>query len=127
MEKSINMSKIRTVVSTLAFVLAISSLSACSSWVFRIDIPQGNFLDIKDVEKLRIGMTKEQVVFVLGNPILRDSFNKNTYYYVYEMKRGMSGYGEDFRKELIIQFEEDKIAKVTGDFELSEDFNTPLQ
>lgn len=121
------MSKIRTLVSGLALVLAISSLSACSSWVFRIDIPQGNFLDVKDVEKLRIGMTKEQVVFVLGNPVLRDSFDNDTFYYVYEMKRGNKSFGEDFRKELIIQFEEDKIANVTGDFELSEDFHTPLQ
>lgn len=121
------MSIIRTAFSVLAILLAVSTLSACSSWVFRIDIPQGNFLDVKDVEKLRIGMTKEQVVFVLGNPVLKDSFNKNTFYYVYEMKRGMRGRGEDFRKELVIEFQEDQIAKVTGDFELSEDFNTPLQ
>lgn len=102
------------------------SLSACSSWVFRIDIPQGNFLDDRDVEKLRIGMTKEQVIFVLGRPVVKDSFDHDVFYYVYEMKRGMKSRGEDFKKELIVHFEDDKIAKVSGDFELSEDFNTPL-
>jgi len=120
------MSKIRTLFSGLAIVVAASSLSACSSWVFRIDVPQGNFLDVKDVEKLRIGMTKEQVAFVLGNPVVRDTFDSDTFYYVYEIKRGSVSRGEDFKKELIVKFEENKVIEVTGDFELSEDFNTPL-
>ncbi|MCY7295803.1 outer membrane protein assembly factor BamE [Alteromonas sp. a30] len=120
------MIKIRTLFSSLAIVLAASSLSACSSWVFRIDVPQGNFLDKKDVEKLRIGMTKEQVSYVLGNPVVRDTFGSDTFYYIYEMKRGSISRGEDFRKELIARFENDKLIEVTGDFELSEDFNTPL-
>jgi len=120
------MSKIKTIITGCAIALTLSTLSACSSWVFRIDVPQGNFLDEQDVEKLRIGMTKEQVIFVLGNPVLRDSFNKDTFYYVYEMKRGMKSRGEDFRKDLIISFNDDKVSEVTGDFELSEDFNIPL-
>ena len=71
-------------------------------------------------------MTKEQVVFVLGRPVVQDAFNKETWYYVYEMKRGMRKRGEDFRKELIIHFKDDRVASVEGDFELSEDFNVPL-
>ncbi len=110
------------------FVVLFASLflSACVDWIYRIDVPQGNFLDKKDVEQLRIGMTKEQVTYVLGKPVVSDSFDHDKWYYVYEMKRGMRKRGEDFKKELIIQFNEDKIAEVTGDFELSEDFNTPL-
>jgi outer membrane protein assembly factor BamE len=45
---------------------------------------------------------------------------------VYEMKRGMSKRGEDFKKDLILNFKDGKLIKVTGDFELSEDFNVPL-
>lgn len=63
--------------------------SACSNWIYRIDVPQGNFLDQRDVSKLRIGMTKEQVIYVLGNPVVQDSFDDDTWYYVYDMKRGM--------------------------------------
>lgn len=107
-------------------IIACVSLSACTDWIYRIDVPQGNFLDVKDVEQLRIGMTKEQVTYVLGKPVVSDSFDHSTWYYVYEMKRGMRKRGEDFKKQLIIQFDEDKIIEVTGDFELSEDFNTPL-
>lgn len=110
---------------TLALVASLL-LSACSNWIYRIDVPQGNFLEEKDVEKLRIGMNKEQVAFVLGNPVVQDAFNHNTWHYVYKMKRGMRKRGEDFTKELIIQFTDGKVASVNGDFELSEDFNTPL-
>jgi outer membrane protein assembly factor BamE len=112
-----------------SLIIAIAAsvfLSGCVDWIYRIDVPQGNFLQEKDVEQLRIEMTKEQVVYVLGRPVVQDSFDHDTWYYVYQMKRGMRKRGEDFRKELIIEFIDDKVAKVTGDFELSEEFNTPL-
>lgn len=110
------------------FIVLLTSLflTACVDWIYRIDVPQGNFLDKKDVDQLRIGMTKEQVIYVLGRPVVQDSFDHSTWYYVYEMKRGMRKRGPDFRKELKIEFIEDKVTEVTGDFELSEDFNTPL-
>jgi outer membrane protein assembly factor BamE len=101
-------------------------LSACADWIFRIDVPQGNFLDEKDVQKLRIAMTKEQVVYVLGKPVVEDSFDHDTWYYLYQMKRGMKKRGDDFRKELKIVFVDDKVSEVLGDFELSEDFAIPL-
>ncbi len=111
----------------LIFLLGFAATSVgCADWIYRIDVPQGNFLDERDVKKLRIGMTKEQVVYVLGRPVVQDSFDHDTWYYVYDMKRGMEKRGKDFQKRLIIDFEQDKVASVEGDFELSEDFNTPL-
>lgn len=83
-------------------------------------------MDERDVKKLRIEMTKEQVIYVLGNPVVQDSFDDNRWYYVYDMKRGMRKRGEDFQKQMIITFEDEKIVSIEGDFELSEDFNTPL-
>jgi outer membrane protein assembly factor BamE len=82
-------------------------------------------LDQKDVDKLRIDMTKEQVVYVLGKPVLEDAFDHDTWYYLYQMKRGMKQRGEDFRKDLTIKFVDDKVTEVSGDFEVSEDFNIP--
>ncbi|MCF2948905.1 outer membrane protein assembly factor BamE [Paraglaciecola aquimarina] len=111
---------------TLLVCITTLMLFSCSDWIFRIDIPQGNFLDKKDVEKLRIEMTKEQVEFVLGKPVVADSFDHDTWYYLYQMKRGMKKRGEDFRKELIIKFVDGKVSEVVGDFELSEEFSTPL-
>ncbi|MDN4501062.1 outer membrane protein assembly factor BamE [Alteromonadaceae bacterium BrNp21-10] len=106
-------------------VIVITGTQACSGFIFRIDIPQGNYLEEKDVEKLRIGMTKEQVIYVLGRPVVRDSFDHDTWYYVYSMKRGMTD--NHFSKEMTISFVDDKIVSVEGDMELSEDFNTPLE
>ena len=110
----------------LIIVTMILSISGCKNWIYRIDIPQGNYLDDRDVQKLRISMSKEQVIYVLGHPVVEDSFDENTWYYVYEMKRGMSKRGEDFKKELIIDFVDGKLSKVNGDFDLSEDFDIPL-
>ncbi|MGJ8629671.1 MAG: outer membrane protein assembly factor BamE [Glaciecola sp.] len=107
-------------------LVATITLSGCSNWIFRIDIPQGNYLDDRDVKKLRIEMTKEQVQFVLGQPVIKDSFDPDTWYYVYEIKRGMEGRGKDLRKELIITFNDNKLTQVDGDFELDPEFNTPL-
>jgi outer membrane protein assembly factor BamE len=42
------------------------------------------------------------------------------------MKRGMAKRGEDFKRSLVISFVDNKVSEVEGDFELSEDFNTPL-
>lgn len=110
----------------IATILLVLSLSACSNWIYRIDIPQGNYLDQKDVNKLRVDMTKAQVEFVLGQPVVADSFDRDTWYYVYDMKRGMTHRGDNVRNELILRFKDGKLVSLDGDFEQPEDFNTPL-
>ena len=110
---------------SLILVLALS-LSACSSWVYRIDIPQGNYLEKKDIDKLQVGMTKEQVKYVLGSPVLVDSFANDTWHYVYKFKSGRTE-KLDMRKDFIIKFENDLLVSASGDFELSENFNTPYE
>ena len=107
-------------------IIAVAlSLSACSSWVYRIDIPQGNYLEQKSIDKIQIGMTKEQVKFILGSPVLVDTFDKNTWNYVYRFKSGRSE-KLNKQKSFTIKFEDDKLVSATGDFELSENFNTPF-
>ncbi|NMP31235.1 outer membrane protein assembly factor BamE [Thalassotalea sp. M1531] len=110
---------------SIILVLTLST-TACSSWVYRIDIPQGNYLEQKDIDKLQVGMTKEQVKFILGSPVVVDSFENDTWHYVYQFK---SGRNADFnaRKDFIIKFEDNKLVAAEGDFELSENFNTPYE
>ena len=114
---------------TLLGVVALSvSLSACSvfDWlIYKPDVPQGNYMEPMQVEKLRIEMTKEQAEYILGRPVLRDSFADNTWYYVYHYKSGRDA--SITHKELILNFEGDKLVKATGDYELSPEFNTPLE
>mgnify|MGYP000211516912 CR=1 FL=1 len=107
-------------------IIAVAiSLSACSSWVYRVDIPQGNYLEQKNIDKIQIGMTKEQVKFILGSHVMVDSFDKDTWNYVYRFKSGRSK-KLDMQKSFAIKFEDDKLISAEGDFELSEDFNTPF-
>jgi len=108
----------------LAITIALS-LSACSSWVFRIDIPQGNFLEQKDIDKLQIGMNKEQVKFVLGSPVVVDAFNNDTWHYVYLFKSGRSE-KYNTNKKFTMKFENDLLVTAEGDFELSENFYVPM-
>ncbi|WP_333608131.1 outer membrane protein assembly factor BamE [Arsukibacterium sp.] len=107
----------------LALMLAISSLSACSSWIYRIDIPQGNFLEQKDIDKLRVQMSKEQVVFVLGSPVAANPFDNDVWHYFYSLKGGR---GNNFEKQLVLTFVDGRLQQLTGDFEPHADFNTPL-
>ncbi|GIU38701.1 outer membrane protein assembly factor BamE [Shewanella schlegeliana] len=114
---------------TLLGAAALSlSLSGCGvfDWlIYKPDIPQGNYMEKQQVEKLRIDMTKEQVEYVLGRPVLRDSFSDDTWYYVYHYKSGRDA--SIIHKELIINFNGDKLVEVKGDYELSPEFSTPLE
>ncbi|PKG85985.1 outer membrane protein assembly factor BamE [Colwellia sp. 75C3] len=109
----------------VAIIVTALTLSSCSSWVFRYDVPQGNYLEQKSIDKLQVGMTKEQVKFILGSPVVVDTFNNDTWSYVYKLK---SGRNKDFdiRKQFIINFSADKLISASGDFPLSDKFNTPF-
>mgnify|MGYP000244678663 FL=1 len=107
-------------------IIAIAlSLSACSSWVYRIDVPQGNYLEQKSIDKIQIGMTKEQVKFILGSPVMIDAFDQDTWNYVYRFKSGRSE-ELNMHKNFVVIFEDDKLVSAKGDFELSENFHIPF-
>ena len=107
-------------------VILTLSVSACSSWIYRIDIPQGNYLEQKDIDKLQIEMTKEQVKFILGSPVIIDSFNDDTWYYVYRFNSGKSS-DLNVNKNFMIKFMDNKLISTEGDFTLPESFYTPME
>lgn len=66
-------------------VLALN-LSACSTVekvVYRIDVPQGNYLEAANVAQVKQGMTAQQVQYLLGTPVLIDPYSNLTWYYVF--------------------------------------------
>ena len=70
-------------------------------------------------------MTKEQVSFVLGTPMSNNPFDGSQWYYVYRYKTGS---GELLKKTLIAEFDtSNQLKKITGDFEVSEQFNVPIE
>lgn len=109
----------------VAIIITALTLSACSSWVFRYDVAQGNYLEQKSIDKLQMGMTKEQVKFILGSPVVVDAFDNNTWSYVYKLKSGRSK-KFDSKRQFILKFEDDKLLSAVGDYNVSENFRTPF-
>ena len=94
----------------------MTSISGCSQVrnfslkPYKINIQQGNFLDQEDIDQIEPGMTRSQVRFLLGTPMVADIFNENRWDYVYYLKVGRSG--EVFRRHFIVYFEGDETIRV---------------
>lgn len=104
-----------------SMVLA-SLVSACSvpklsfPGVYRIDIPQGNIITQDMVDQLRPGLTKRQVTFIMGTPLVRDTFHQDRWDYLYSIQPGG---GERAQEVLTVYFEDGLLARFDGDFEQS--------
>lgn len=96
----------------LAYILCLTMLAACQSkllTVHKIDVQQGNALDGETVDKVQIGMTKEQVQYVLGSPLITDSFHPDRWDYIYFFT---PGYGKQERKQLTLKFDRDEVIDI---------------
>src|SRR5258706_1502192 len=79
-------------------LLAVIALAGCSTWPFnyapnfswthRIDIQQGTVVTKDMADKLQIGMTRDQVKFVLGTPLVADLFHADRWDYPYRFQPG---------------------------------------
>lgn len=70
-----------------SLLAATLTLSACSV-PYRIDIDQGNIITATDISRLQIGMSKDDVRLILGDPLLNDVFHKDRWDYVQYYKSG---------------------------------------
>jgi len=100
-------------------VIAFGLLSACSSvprivTEYRIDVQQGNVLTQEMVSQLRPGLTRDQVRFILGTPVLMDMFHANRWDYFYWLKKGNSG-EVDTRRFAVFFDADGKLISVAGD------------
>jgi outer membrane protein assembly factor BamE len=104
----------RTIVLALLLpplLAACNPLRALS--VYRMEIQQGNYLTQEMTSKLQAGMTRDQVRFVLGTPLLVDIFRDNRWDYVYRRQRADSREVEERR--LTVFFENDRLVRIEGD------------
>jgi outer membrane protein assembly factor BamE len=99
----------------VALLLAGCSTDSFLSYMpepYKVTIQQGNVITQEMVEKLKPGMTKSQVRFVLGSPPVTDIFHANRWDYVYNLK--VAGDLKEERK-LTLYFENDLLTRVAGD------------
>ena len=99
--------------------MLIAVVSGCSSVPriineYKIDVQQGNVLTQEMVSQLRPGLSKDQVRFVLGTPMLMDIFHAKRWDYVYRLQKGNTGEVE-MRKFSVYFDADDKLVRVTGD------------
>ncbi|MCL2161118.1 MAG: outer membrane protein assembly factor BamE [Betaproteobacteria bacterium] len=103
--------------SIFAAIAAALALTACSFFApYRIDIRQGNYVDDVMLAQLETGMTREQVRFVLGTPLVADVFHSERWDYVYRFKRGSSRKVE--QRTISVFFVDDKMDRLEGDTDL---------
>ena len=79
---------------------------------YRIEIQQGNYISQELVSQLKPGMSKDQVRFILGTPLLTDIFHADRWDYVYWRER--PGEKREQRK-LTVHFEDGKLNRLDGD------------
>jgi len=99
-----------------SIVLVAGLTSACS--VYRVDIQQGNTLDPEQIAQIKTGMSKRQVQFLLGSPLLTDFFHPNRWDYVYSYKPGSQSERPAQNYHVTLFFEGDRLIKIDR-------YNTP--
>ncbi|MEC4748370.1 outer membrane protein assembly factor BamE [Methylomicrobium sp. Wu6] len=103
-------------------LLASLSVAACSMilnnlpGVYTVDVQQGNIVDQSMIDQLRPGMSKRQVLYIMGSPMLKDVFHENHWEYLYSNQPGGEARQQ---KRISLYFEGDKIVGLQGDFKPS--------
>jgi outer membrane protein assembly factor BamE len=103
----------------LLSLLALLLAGACSSapripglTPYKPEIQQGNFLSQEVIAQLKPGMTREQVRFLLGTPLLADIFHGDRWDYVYWREAES---GERETRRIALFFSDGRLDRITGD------------
>lgn len=103
----------------LLILLSLTTLTACGWFgfpgVYRLDIEQGNIVTQEMAGQLQPGMTKRQVRFILGTPLVEDTFNPDRWDYIYVKRNGMKVLDQS---RLTVIFEFDLLVDVIGSEDL---------
>ena len=106
-------------VAFLAFTLAGCSFSQLNlpelkiPRVYKLSIQQGNVITQEMVDRLKPGMTRNQVEFVMGKPVLADPFKQDQWVYVYTLEVP-DYFTQKFK--MVLTFEDDTLATIAGDY-----------
>ena len=106
-------------VAFLAFSLGGCSLSQLKlpelkiPRVYKLSVQQGNVITQEMVDRLKPGMTRNQVEFVMGKPVLGDPFNDDQWVYIYTLE--VPDYFNQVFK-MVLAFEDDTLATISGDY-----------
>lgn len=91
----------------LTLLLGAALGSGC---VYRPNIQQGNLLEVKDVDQVQAGMTRSQVRYLLGTPMIADPFDPQRWDYIYTFRRGRERTAD--RAHFVVRFDGDRVSQV---------------
>nr|WP_180204374.1 MULTISPECIES: outer membrane protein assembly factor BamE [unclassified Pseudomonas]NYU04240.1 outer membrane protein assembly factor BamE [Pseudomonas sp. SbOxS1]WCM52091.1 outer membrane protein assembly factor BamE [Pseudomonas sp. WJP1] len=108
------MQNTKLLLTSFTFV-GLLALAGCSfPGVYKIDIQQGNVVTQDMIDQLRPGMTRKQVRFIMGNPLLTDTFHADRWDYLYSLQPGG---GERQQERISVIFNpNDQLVSLSGDF-----------
>jgi outer membrane protein assembly factor BamE len=101
----------------LIITIALVSLAATSGCVYRQSIAQGNLVEQEDLDQVELGMTRNQVRFLLGTPMIDDPFHKDRWDYIYYLKIGRKD--ATFKRWVSVIFEDDLVSEIREDQDLA--------
>ena len=110
------MSQVIPLIRSLALGCLLAGLVGCGSnfgfpGVYRINVEQGNVVTEEMVEQLRPGLNRRQVRYIMGTPLIEDSFHEDRWDYRYLLRNGNELLSET---QLTLWFEEDELVRVEG-------------
>ncbi len=101
---------------SIALLVLCFALAAASGCVYRATIAQGNLIKQEDLDQVEVGMTRSQIRFLLGTPMIDDPFHRDRWDYVYYLKIGRKDAG--FKRWVSIFFVDDRVSEIRKEQEL---------
>jgi outer membrane protein assembly factor BamE len=95
---------------TLVLTLLLVTTLGAVGCVYRPNIQQGNMLKVEDVDQVTVGMTRSQVRYLLGTPMLADPFDPQRWDYIYTLQRGRDP--DIDRAHFVVRFDGDKVSGI---------------
>jgi len=92
-------------------------LSVAGGCVYQANLSQGNLLKQEDLDQVEVGMTRRQVRFLLGTPMIDDPFHEGRWDYVYYLKLGRDD--ATFKRWISIYFEDEKVSEIVDGQQLN--------
>ncbi|TYL48884.1 outer membrane protein assembly factor BamE [Marinomonas sp. IMCC 4694] len=87
-------------------ILCALSISACSLFPppYKVPVTQGNLITKEQLTQLQVGMSESQVTYLLGNPMLKDTFKPNEWHYLYTTRYATPDTKQSEAKDLVLIF-----------------------
>jgi len=99
----------------ISLLLSVLLLSSCSiPRIFQVVISQGNLVDQEMLDKLEVGMTESQVKFVMGTPLISDTFYPNRWDYFTSVTQGENSYTN---QKITLYFKDNKLVSWKGEID----------